>query len=292
MPASVLGLDDPWSWPKESLANAVLEVAPFVLPVDASWRAAAAATLPVLRDIVVFEGDRASAESLRRDVEPVLTVLTVVQGEKFDDPFAWSLTLRLQHLRAGEADRKALLANLDSLSWEEKDRLVGPLRRNAVSLGGDPYGGVSIPAPSTALPSDVTATAGQAPLARAVIELARWLVAQPAVSAGGSLEDDTVAQALAATTLADAGAVQEAWRIAVLSDLVFSTGARWRRPRSRYCGRRLPVSARRSRRWCRTCQRARMCRWTMTAAPRSGASGPIRDGTTRRPAVAKGNDLA
>ncbi|GAA3134072.1 hypothetical protein JOF29_002269 [Kribbella aluminosa] len=224
--ASVLGIGDPWSWPKESLADTVLEVAPYVLPVDAAWRAAAAATLPVLRDLVVFEGDESSAESLRRDVTPVLAVLTGGLGEKLVDPFAWSVILRMQHRRAGATDRKAWLAEFDALNWEERDRLVGPLRREAVALGGDPFGGVTIPAPRTVLPSEVAATAGQAPLALAVVELARWLVAQPPISAGGYLDDDTVAHALAGTTLTDAAAVQEAWRIAALSDLVGSTGAR------------------------------------------------------------------
>ncbi|MFF1821308.1 hypothetical protein ACFVWG_28650 [Kribbella sp. NPDC058245] len=224
--AEVLGHTDPWSWPKESLANTVLEVAPYVLQIDEAWRAAAVTTLPVLRDFVVFEGDRDSAASLRRDVEAVLAVLTGALGRHLDDSYGWSLMVRLNQQRKDVADRKAWQAEFDALPWVEQDRLVGPLRRQPVSLGGDPFGGVTVPAPQTVLPSEVGAAAAQAPLVAAVVELAEWLVAQPSIAAGGALDDDSVTRVLAETTFTDAAAVQEAWRIAALSELVGSTGAR------------------------------------------------------------------
>ncbi|GAA1694636.1 hypothetical protein GCM10009745_45320 [Kribbella yunnanensis] len=222
--AAVLGHTDPLSWPEGSLVETVMGIAPFVLRFDASWRAAAAVTLPVLRDVVVFEGDRESAEVLRREVKSLHPVLTGGAGERMQDAFGWSTVRRLHHLTTG-TDVDAWLARYKELSWEEADRLAGPLRRGEVSLGGDPYGGVTIPSPRLVLPSVAGAAAQQAPLVSAAVELALWLVAQPSVGASGVLDDDTVAQALSATTLGDAAAVQEAWRIAVLSELVYWTGA-------------------------------------------------------------------
>jgi len=224
--AAVLGHKDPWIWPDESLANTVLEVAPYVLTIDEDWRAAAAVTLPVLREVIVFDGDRESAASLRDDVRSVLKILDGPLAPHLDVPYRWSTIMRMTHRRKGAADDKAWQATFDAAPWDEKDRLVGPLRRNAVSTAGDPYGGTTVPAPTTLLPSVLAAAAGEAPLALAVVELAQWLVAQPPIAAGGYLDDDTVAKALAGTTLADPTAVQEAWRIAALSELVGSTGAR------------------------------------------------------------------
>ncbi|MET7283010.1 hypothetical protein ABZS29_32575 [Kribbella sp. NPDC005582] len=224
--AAVLGHTDPWIWPDESLANTVLEVAPYVVTIDEDWRAAAAVTLPVLREIIVFEGDRESAASVRDDVGSVLKILDGPLAPHLDVPYRWSTLMRMTHRRKAVADAKAWQATFDAAPWDEKDRLVGPLRRHAVSTGGDPYSGTTVPAPTTLLPSVLAAAAGEAPLALAVVELAQWLVAQPPIAAGGSLDDDTVAKALAGTTLADATAVQEAWRIAALSELVGSTGAR------------------------------------------------------------------
>src|SRR4051812_29990570 len=137
--ASFLGLTDTWNWPAGSLVDTVMEVAPFVLRFDAAWRAAAVVTLPVLRDLVVFEGDPESAAVLRREVKTLHPVLTGKLGTKMEDAFSWSTTARLHHLAAGTGDGDGWLAWYHELSWEESDRLAGPLRRQELTLGGDPY---------------------------------------------------------------------------------------------------------------------------------------------------------
>ncbi|MFK4089111.1 hypothetical protein ACI2LF_33675 [Kribbella sp. NPDC020789] len=223
--ATVLGHTDPWRWPEGSLVDTVMEVAPFVLPFDAAWRAAAVATLPVLRDLIVFEGDPESAAVLRREVKSLHPVLAGELGTKMEQAFTWSMSRRLQHLTASADDVDGWLARYRELSWEEADRIAGPLRREALDLSADPYGGESIPAPRVVLPSVAGAMAQQAPLAAAVVELAQWLVTQSSLEASGLLAEDVVARALAETRLEDAAAVQEAWRIAVLSEFVYSTGA-------------------------------------------------------------------
>ncbi|MFI5733853.1 hypothetical protein ACIA49_27300 [Kribbella sp. NPDC051587] len=228
--AAVLGMSDPWAWPPKALWRTVAEVAPFSFPIDDETRAALIRTLPLLREFIVMEGAAESTAGLRKETTALLTMLEGGSGRLMASPPEWSLqrrTMRLWRDKSfqppGDEADGSWSQRFAAMPWERRDELVGPLRRPPFELSRPLWGDVSVPRPKTVLPSVLAELARRAPLMTAVIEVAEYLADRPGVWSGTRLADDVVQQVLAATSLTDAGSVQEAWRLAVLAGLLWPT---------------------------------------------------------------------
>jgi hypothetical protein len=231
--AAVLELPDPWVWPKRSLWRTVAEAVPFTRPIDAGWRAALDRTIPTLRDFIGMEGSPESKQALWNEADEVRTLLAGKAAESMDKPMPWSIQRRLAALRykfgfeppVGEPGL-SWGRRFDLLPWERQNELVGPIWRPGFKLPPSLWGDVSVPRPRITLPSTLVAAARNAPLMAAVVELAEYLSDRPGIWSGSRLESGVVEDVIGATRLTDSEAVQEAWRLAVLTGLLWPTAVR------------------------------------------------------------------
>lgn len=218
-------------WPNQYLWRTVLEVAPFKLHCDAEVREALIRTVPILGGFIRMRCTLETDSTIGTEVEDVVRILRSPAAEELGTPWAWALKLRTRapkvkavELPEGEPGM-GWNARFGQLPWERRDELIGPMPRSRVVLP-DTWWEKPPPAPTLTLPSSLVAAARQAPLMAAMVEVAEFLADRPGVWTGARLAADVVQQVLDGTSLTDADAVQEAWRLAVLAEFLWPTPER------------------------------------------------------------------
>jgi hypothetical protein len=218
-------------WPNQYLWRTVLEVAPFKLHLDAEVREALIRTVPLLGGFIRMRCTVETDSTIDTEAEDVVRILRSPAAGELETPWAWALKLRTRdpkvkavELPEGEPGM-TWNARFGQLPWERRDELIGPMPRSLVDLP-DKWWEEAPPSPVLTLRSSLVAAARQAPLMAAVVEVAEFLADRPGVWTGSRLADDVVQQVLDGTTITDASAVQEAWRLAVLAGFLWPTPER------------------------------------------------------------------
>ncbi|HEY3558258.1 MAG TPA: hypothetical protein VGL05_12375 [Kribbella sp.] len=215
-------------WPNTSLFRTVVEAAPFSFPVDAPTRDALIRTLPLLCEFILMKLTKENPSTLRQETKDLLDVLTSDVGTRMENPTRWALRMRRFWLQTearfeppAGADGEDWLTRFDRQPWERRDELIGPMWRAPFDLPRGLWGDATVPRPTVTLPSTLVGAARTAPLMAAVVEVAEFLADRVGAWSGARLADDVVQQVVAATTVADPEAVQEAWRLAVLAGFLW-----------------------------------------------------------------------
>ena len=220
------------SWPEGLLNAIVLDVASYVLDLRGELRGKIVLAASAIVAYVLAVGSPEDPDFFRD--EPGILERTIGDGGTLTDKplVEWSIrrkliALKKRDMMAVPADQqREVLTDWNqrflAQPWEERDARLAPSRSPVLRMPEDWLAGATKYS-RTRLPSVLADAARSAPLMRDVAELADWLAGRTGVWQEGGMSAEVVERAVAEIGLDSADAVREAWRLAVLGELVLVT---------------------------------------------------------------------